>query len=804
MNVRTHRNIYTALVLTVLLLCSIVGLGLRSVIAEENSGYKATDLTVKQNSSGAWCTFEKNRTLDKQTLTEEPGDIAVTNYTGIASNEYGWWRIENGKVNFKANGLYSNDLGTWYVKKGKCQFTYTGLLQANYNIDKTKGSPLYSDPQGNSLSAMVETTGTNAKAAGTEKSFWKVTKGKVETGYTGAKKGTLNKITAWWRIENGRINQKYNGVAKNEYGWWYFKDGRVDFSYTGVARNNLGWWRIEDGKVNFKYNGVASNEYGSWYLENGKVNFSYTGAFVLDETMYVVEKGKVVSSQKLTLKELSPIRPKVSYSYDGANVSWSAVKGVGNAAVDGYEVYVKNNPTAKWNKVATVDGKTLSFHHSLGSNLDPSQNTKLYDVRAIQKNKWGVVVARGPENTQTAANNYVGGGFGLYAPDIVSVSEAAPALSVTFKKVPYALRYDIYYGTYNAKGGVANLVKAGSAKAEASGAGTAEDAARGFQKGNQTIKVLAAKDYDFITVQAVSSEPKANGYPALELKSVYDKGFQLNQKQLAGQKILFLGDSLICGTPYGPSTSAYTIPTRVAQQTGAKVYNVAVGGAVIVSDYPRVVNNSILHNQTLPVSDGTHEKLNDGQWDVKNLTDFDMVLLEGGPNDFFQSVALGTIDSTDVKTFYGALNKHLATFKEASRVRQQNGKSRTKVILMDILYTPQGYHKNRKGLDYVDYAAAIKAIADKYDADPDIDVYYYTGHESILNENTYTYATVDSVHPSAYWYGQLGNHMAAFLKTLQPKEHPEEVTATEEPTTETPMEPATEEITQIEESVSSP
>lgn len=33
------------------------------------------------------------------------------NYTGVAQNKNGWWRIENGKVNFKATGVYQNDYG---------------------------------------------------------------------------------------------------------------------------------------------------------------------------------------------------------------------------------------------------------------------------------------------------------------------------------------------------------------------------------------------------------------------------------------------------------------------------------------------------------------------------------------------------------------------------------------------------------------------------------------------------------------------------------------------------------------------
>ena len=36
-------------------------------------------------------------------------------YYGIAENEYGWWKIEGGKVNFDYTGLADSDNGRMYV-----------------------------------------------------------------------------------------------------------------------------------------------------------------------------------------------------------------------------------------------------------------------------------------------------------------------------------------------------------------------------------------------------------------------------------------------------------------------------------------------------------------------------------------------------------------------------------------------------------------------------------------------------------------------------------------------------------------
>lgn len=60
-----------------------------------------------------------------------------------------------------------------------------------------------------------------------------------------------------------------------------------------MAKNANGWWRIEKGKVNFKYNGVASNSNGSWYIVDGKVDFGYTGTITWKGDTYKVKEGKV-------------------------------------------------------------------------------------------------------------------------------------------------------------------------------------------------------------------------------------------------------------------------------------------------------------------------------------------------------------------------------------------------------------------------------------------------------------------------------------------------------------------------------
>ena len=50
---------------------------------------------------------------------------------GVAKNDYGWWRVKKGKVDFNANGIYSNEYGKWYVKNGKVDFSKNGKVTFN-------------------------------------------------------------------------------------------------------------------------------------------------------------------------------------------------------------------------------------------------------------------------------------------------------------------------------------------------------------------------------------------------------------------------------------------------------------------------------------------------------------------------------------------------------------------------------------------------------------------------------------------------------------------------------------------------
>lgn len=121
------------------------------------STIKTKDVTIRLDlKSGAW--------VSVATKTGKK-----VNYTGIAKNNYGWWRVKNGKVDFSATGIYENDYGWWRVKDGKVDFKANGLYKNDYG---------------------------------------------------------------WWYCKNGKVDFSYYGIATNEYGVWYVTEGKVEFSYS--------------------------------------------------------------------------------------------------------------------------------------------------------------------------------------------------------------------------------------------------------------------------------------------------------------------------------------------------------------------------------------------------------------------------------------------------------------------------------------------------------------------------------------------------------------------------------------------
>lgn len=80
--------------------------------AEFDGKHPSAEVIVKKDSNGKWAAFVK--------------DKLATDATGVYCNEYGWWFVRNGYVDFNYTGIAGNEKGKWYITRGKADFSFTG------------------------------------------------------------------------------------------------------------------------------------------------------------------------------------------------------------------------------------------------------------------------------------------------------------------------------------------------------------------------------------------------------------------------------------------------------------------------------------------------------------------------------------------------------------------------------------------------------------------------------------------------------------------------------------------------------
>ncbi len=167
-------------------------------------------------------------------------------------------------------------------------------------------------------------------------------------------------------------------------------------------------------------------------------------------------------------------------------------------------------------------------------------------------------------------------------------------------------------------------------------------------------------------------------------------------KQLEGLTMLAMGDSYFAGDGIGKDNTWVNI---LGNKYGMNFINYGIGGSTI-SAY--VTTNNPMVNRIKQM-----EKL-----------DADIILLEGGRNDYNKLVPLGDTDDKSPTTFYGALNSSLDYLRK------------TYPDALIILVTPWKLNsQNSIGYSNVTYAKAMRTVAEErkdphivclYAADPDL------------------------------------------------------------------------------------
>ena len=201
---------------------------------------------------------------------------------------------------------------------------------------------------------------------------------------------------------------------------------------------------------------------------------------------------------------------------------------------------------------------------------------------------------------------------------------------------------------------------------------------------------------------------------------------------------VFFGDSLTVGDIGGVATDR-PYPLVYGEIAGIEVTNKAYAGSSAANH-------------------GSPHYLADAVTEV-NFADFDQMFICHGVNDFSGNSVLGTIDSTDPTTFYGAYNYAI------QRAYSQN--KSIEIILLTTFYattttaensTPMQSIYNAENHTIYDYIEAVRNIAGRYNL-------RCVDMQEALGVNKYDYQSylIDNVHMNAAGYEMVGRYLAKQL-----------------------------------------
>ena len=82
-----------------------------TAVAAETEEVFFQGMTVRQDNDGTWRAYR---------------DTEAVNVTSVLPNQYGWWYVKDGVVDFDYTGVAENAAGQWYIENGKVDFSANG------------------------------------------------------------------------------------------------------------------------------------------------------------------------------------------------------------------------------------------------------------------------------------------------------------------------------------------------------------------------------------------------------------------------------------------------------------------------------------------------------------------------------------------------------------------------------------------------------------------------------------------------------------------------------------------------------
>lgn len=211
-------------------------------------------------------------------------------------------------------------------------------------------------------------------------------------------------------------------------------------------------------------------------------------------------------------------------------------------------------------------------------------------------------------------------------------------------------------------------------------------------------------------------------------------------------KAVFFGDSLTLGDMGGDDhiIADKPYPTVYGELAGIEITNKAAGGST-------AANNPNAYNPTQYLQ---------AMMSTVNLADYDQMFIAHGVNDYSANTPLGTIDSTDISTFYGALNNAV--------IVALTNNPKIEIIFITSWYAQSAQHEypgavglhkfNDDWHDFYDYNQAIKNVAAKFNLRC-VDMVDAIG----INKYNYSAYLNDDVHMNQDGYTMVGYYLAKQL-----------------------------------------
>ena len=305
----------------------------------------------------------------------------------------------------------------------------------------------------------------------------------------------------------------------------------------------------------------------------------------------------------------------------------------------------------------------------VGSSSNSNYPNKIYNSSSAYYHYTDVItVAKAGTTITFADGNANDGGDGKYA------STSAYVIS-SWKKVNGQWVIDLDRANYPgfATDGTSDI------KASYSGGVLTYTYTTSVDNENLRLCYRSGKATEHPTVTAKVTGAKGTAYDKITLPQWIEESKQSSYYEiLEGLTINAIGDSYFAGSAIDPQMVWLHLMEKKYGQT---MVNKGIGGST-VSNY--VDKNAMCNRfQKLPANNPQ------------------IVLIEGGRNDFNQKTPIGTLDSTDTKTFMGALNVII----DGVQAKYPNA--------MIVCITPWNFpDKTGFTLTYKDYVNAMMAVAE--------------------------------------------------------------------------------------------